>query len=108
VSATLASDYLFQVRGDRRKLKNKQAEAFHHTTYQLLFAANRAKHNIQTAVAFLATRVLAPDKDDWGKMKKVLKYLHGMQYSKLKLNVDKLSSKIHWYNGGLHQIHDDC
>jgi hypothetical protein len=46
VSATRASDYLFQVREDGRKLNNKQAEAFHHMTYQCLFAANRARHNI--------------------------------------------------------------
>jgi hypothetical protein len=34
----------------------------------------RACHVIQTGVAFLTTRVKAPDKDNWGKLKQVLQY----------------------------------
>ncbi len=40
VCATLAGDYLFKVRDDGKKLNEEQAEVFHHTVYQLLFAAN--------------------------------------------------------------------
>jgi hypothetical protein len=40
VCATPAGDYLFKVRDDGKKLNEEQAEAFHHTVYQLLFAAN--------------------------------------------------------------------
>jgi len=76
-AATPAGDYLFKVRDEGRKLNDEQVDAFHHTVYQLLFAANRARHDIQTAVSFLTTRVQAPDKDDWGKLKRVLKYLNG-------------------------------
>jgi hypothetical protein len=43
VCATPASDYLLKVRKDGRKLNEEMAEAFHHTVYQHLFAANRAK-----------------------------------------------------------------
>jgi hypothetical protein len=64
VAATPAADHLFQVREDGRKLNDKQANAFHHTVYQLLFAATRARCDIQTAVSFLTTRVLAPNKDN--------------------------------------------
>jgi hypothetical protein len=67
--ATPAGDHLFKVRDDGRKLNEEQADAFRHTVYQLLFAANRARRDIQTAVSFLATRVQAPDEDDWGKLK---------------------------------------
>ncbi len=77
VCATPASDYLFKVREDGTKLNEELAEAFHHTVYQLLFAASRARRNIQTAVSFLTTRVKDPDKDDWGKLVRVLKYLNG-------------------------------
>jgi hypothetical protein len=42
VSATPAADHLFKVREDGRKLSKEQADVFHHTVYQLLFAANRA------------------------------------------------------------------
>jgi len=62
-----ASDHLFKVREDGKKLSEELADAFHHTVFQLLFAANRAWRDIQTAVLFLTTQVKAPDKDDWGK-----------------------------------------
>jgi hypothetical protein len=40
VCATPAGDYLFKVHDDGKKLNEEQAEVFHHTVYQLLFAAN--------------------------------------------------------------------
>jgi hypothetical protein len=61
---TPASNYLFKVHEDGRKLNEEQAEAFHHTVYQLLFATNRPRHDIQTVVSFLTTQVKYPDKDD--------------------------------------------
>jgi hypothetical protein len=42
VSATPAADHLFKVRENGKKLSKEQADAFHHTVYQLLFATNRA------------------------------------------------------------------
>ncbi len=80
-----AHDKLFEVRSDRdaKKLDEEQALAFHHTVAQLLFMATRARKDIQTAVAFLTTRVKSPDEDDWGKLKRVLKYLNGTKYLKL-------------------------
>ena len=42
---------------------------------QLLFVSARARRDIQSPVAFLTTRVKGLDEDDWGKFKRVLKYL---------------------------------
>ncbi len=58
-------------------------------------------------VAFLTTRVKNPDEDDWGKLKRVLKYLNGTKYLKLKLSVDNLAM-LKWYVDGLHKVHADC
>ncbi len=100
-SATPAADYLFAVREDGRKLNEVQAAAFHHTVYQLLFAANRARRDIQTTASFLTTRVQEPDEDDWGKLlKRVLKYLNGTRHLKLTLNASSMSFVIHWYIDG--------
>ena len=107
-AATPAGDHLFKVRDDGRKLNEEQADAFHRTVYQLLFAANRARRDIQTAVSFLTTRVQAPDEDDWGKLKRVLKYLNGTRYLKLTLCAEQLKFAVHWYIDGSHQIHEDC
>jgi hypothetical protein len=55
VSATPAAYHFFKVRENGKKLSKEQADAFHHTVYQLLFEANRACRGIQTAVSFLTT-----------------------------------------------------
>ena len=107
VSATPATDKLFLVRDDDRPLPEEQAVMFHHVTAQLLFASTRVRRDIQTTVAFLTTRVKQPGEDDWGKLKRVLKYLNGTRHLHLTLTVDSLSS-IKWYVDGSHQIHDDC
>jgi hypothetical protein len=41
----------------------------------------KVQQDIQTVVAFLAIRVKNLDKDDWGKLKRVLKYLNGAKSS---------------------------
>jgi hypothetical protein len=84
------------------------ADAFHHTVYQLLFAANCVRQDIQTAVSYLTTRVQATDKDDWGKLKRILKYLNGTRHLKLMLCADQVKFVLHWYVDGSHQVHDDC
>ena len=42
----------------------------------LLFVNMRAHMNIETAAVFLSTRLKSPDEDDWGKLKRVIKYLN--------------------------------
>jgi hypothetical protein len=108
VCATPASDLLFKVQEDGRKLSKELAEVFHHTVYQLLFAANRARHDIQMAVLFLTTWVKAPDQYDWGKLVRVLKYLNSTRYMKTILSADEMKFTVHWYVDGSHQVHKDC
>jgi hypothetical protein len=102
VCATPARDYLFKVREDGKKLNEELAESFHHTVFQLLFAANRARHDIQKAASSLTMRVKAPDKDDWQKLVRVLKYLNGTRYMKLILSVDEMNFTIPWNIDGSH------
>jgi hypothetical protein len=80
VQSTLAGDRLFQVRppSEAKYLPEEQARAVHHTTAQLLFLSCICR-DIQTTVAFLTTWVKHPNKDDWGKLKRVLRYLLSMR-----------------------------
>jgi hypothetical protein len=66
----------------------------------------RARQDIQTVVAFLTTRMKNLDKDDWGKLKRVLKYLNGTKYLKLKLSVDNLAM-LKQYVDRSHNVHAD-
>eukprot|EP00804_Cyclotella_cryptica_P031175 CCRYP_011748-RA/>CCRYP_011748-RA protein AED:0.26 eAED:0.26 QI:0/0/0/1/0/0/5/0/530 len=63
--------------------------------------------DIQTAVAFLTTRVKRPDEDDWGKLKRVLKYLKGTRHMRLRLGVDDLRI-IQWWVDASYNVHEDC
>jgi hypothetical protein len=104
-----AAEHLFAVRdkSKARVLEEERALAFHHTVAQLLFMCTRAQQDIQMAVAFLTTRVKSPSKDDWGKLKRVLKYLNGTKYLKLRLSVENLGM-LKWYVNGSHNVHPDC
>ena len=48
-----------------------------------------------------------PDEDDWGKLKKVLKYLYGTRILKLTLSATDMG-KITWYVDASYAVHDDC
>ncbi len=48
-----------------------------------------------------------PDEDDWGKLKRVLKYLNGTKYLRLTLSVNNLGV-LKWYVDGSHNVHWDC
>ena len=108
VQSTPAGDRLFQVRphDEAKFLPEAQARAFHHTTAQLLFLS-RVRRDIQTTVAFLTTRVKKPDEDDWGKLKRVLRYLRCTRFLKLTLFAESLTNIV-WYVDASHQLHDDC
>ena len=73
-------DHLYAIREeiDQNKLDEKQATAFHHVVTQLLFAFPRAQKDIQTTVYFRTIRVQIPYENDWGILKRVLKYVRGI------------------------------
>ena len=74
---------------------------------QLIFLSYRCRRDCQTAVAFLTTHVRVPDEDDWGKLKRVLKYLKGTHRLVLTLEADDLAIIKLWVDAYF-QAHDDC
>jgi hypothetical protein len=104
-----ATTNLYDFRPDKERtvLNEEQAWAFHHAVAQLLFATARARKDIQHTVAFLTTRVKSPDKDDWTKLKRLLKYTRGMIYMPLILRADKLNI-VKWWVDASYAAHGDC
>ncbi len=92
--ATPAANHLFTVQGKKEAkfLPKEQAQAFHHTVPQLLFLCKRTRRDIQTAVSFLTTHIKRPNEDDWGKLKRTIRYLCGMRHMKLNLSADNLTT----------------
>ena len=95
---TPAHERLFEIRDEKEAeyLSDKQAQEFHHVTAQLLFLCNCARRDVQTNVTFFTTRVKKPNRDDWGKLRKVLAYLKHTKYMKLTITVDDLYI-IRWW-----------
>ena len=72
---TLAKSNLFTVDHDSPLLNAKEADAFHRRIARLIFAAKRARPDIQVAVAYLCTMVKAPDQSDYAKLTRVIRYI---------------------------------
>ena len=75
VSCTPAADHIFKIQDDQPKLNEQKAQTFHTFTAKALFATKRARPDIHTSVAFLTTRVICPDEDDWNKLLRMMRYL---------------------------------
>ena len=70
-----APDDLFIVDEDAEKSSEEGQMAFHHLVAKTLYISKRARPDISTAIAFLTTRVKAPDVDDWRKLSHLMEYL---------------------------------
>jgi hypothetical protein len=70
-----AGDYLFKIVEDIELLDEATSEFFHAAVAKLLFLCKRGRPDIQTAIAFLCTRVQHPTKHDHNKLARVIKYL---------------------------------
>jgi hypothetical protein len=89
-------------------LDESRARAFHHAVAQALFVTTRYRHDIRTAIAFLCTRVKHPDEDDWGKLKRLLKYIRGTLYLVLTIQASNLKlGFIQWYVDAAFAVHED-
>eukprot|EP00804_Cyclotella_cryptica_P004278 CCRYP_013488-RB/>CCRYP_013488-RB protein AED:0.37 eAED:0.20 QI:0/-1/0/1/-1/0/1/0/257 len=108
-----ASGHLFEVwdpeetKRLKKYLPEELEQHFHHTVVQRLYVEMRVRRDIQTAVAFLTTRVKRPDEDDWGKLKRVLKYLKGTKHMSLTLSLEDMSV-IRWWVDVSYNAHHDC
>jgi hypothetical protein len=105
-AATPATSFLFKTR-EVALLDEEKAENFHSVAASLLFVSRRCRLDIQTAVAFLCTRVSGPDVDDWAKLKRVLQHLRGTLDLFLTLGADDITKMKSWVDVS-HGIHDDC
>ena len=109
-SATPAASHLFKIRDDddtNQLLKPELSEEFHHLVAKTLFLSKRARPDLQTAVAFLTTRVKSPNNNDQKKLSKLMKYLQDTRrYLPLILEDDD-SSVLKWYIDGSFAIHND-
>jgi hypothetical protein len=103
---TPASDNMFDVDEESPTLNEKESDFFHRTTARLLFAAKRARPDLQVAVAYLCTRVKAPTQSDYRKLTRVIKYLRLTIFIPLVLGWDG-TGQLLWSVDASFAIHKD-
>jgi Reverse transcriptase (RNA-dependent DNA polymerase) len=103
---TPAASHLFDVNEDAEKLSAELGDFFHHNVAKLLFLCKRARPDIQTAVAFLCTRVKAPDVDDYKKLGRVMMYLRGTSKMPLTLEANGCNV-VKWWVDASFAVHPD-
>jgi hypothetical protein len=104
-AATPAANHIFTI-NDPILLDEDTSDMFHHHTAKLLFLSKRARPDIQMTVAFLTTRVQAPDEDDYKKLTRCMKYLRGLLNLPLTMEANNLSV-VKWWVDALYRVHPD-
>ena len=103
---TPATANLFKINENGTKLSTKDADAFHRNVARLLFLSKRARPDIQTAVAFLCTRVQSPDVDDNNKLGRVMRYLRETIFLPLVIGWDG-TGNFYWSVDASFAVHND-
>jgi len=101
---TPAAIYLFNTNDGANKLPEDKAQLFHHIVAKLLYLCRRTQQDIQTAVAFLCTRVKNPDEDDCKKLARVIQYLRAT--NDMTLTIEPSNSPKWWVDSS-YAIHPD-
>ena len=66
----------------------------------------RSRPDLETAVSFLCTRVQCPNKEYWGKLRRVLNYLKAKKYED-RIMVSNNSLQIYTWIDASHAVHED-
>jgi hypothetical protein len=106
VAPTPAANHLFTVDEDQEKVDENKAQFFHTYVAKALFLCKRSRPDIQTAVAFLCTRVKSCDKDDYKKLTRMLQFLRGSQDDFLTLSATSLHNGRWWIDAS-YAVHLD-
>ena len=106
VATTPANKNLFNVNPQSPRLDKAKSDRFHSVVAKLLYISKRGRLDIQLAIAFLCTRVSCCTDEDWTKLKRVLRYLHGTLHEFLVLGADCLTRLRTWVDAAYGVHHD--
>ena len=102
--SSAAPENLFVVDKDCKKLDLVKAKVFHNIVAKALYIMKRAWPDISVAIAFLMTRVRAPDQQDWDKLSHLMYYLHGTKDLPLILGADS-TGIVKWFVDASFAVH---
>jgi hypothetical protein len=105
-AVTPAGPHLFKVNGGAERLDAVTSDIFHSITAKILFLCKRGRPDVQVPIAFLCTRVQAPDVDDYKKLRRVVNYLRETKKLYLTLEAENLQM-IKWWVDASFAVHHD-
>jgi hypothetical protein len=92
------------VNEDSTKLSEAVSADFHTIVAMTLYVTKRARPDTCLAIAFLTTRVRAPDTNDWEKLCHLMEYQRGDHDQPLVLGADN-NGLLMWYVDALFAVH---
>jgi len=104
LATTPASNHLFNTDPGCTKLGVEKGHLFHHLVQKLLYLCKHTRQDIQTAVAFLCTRVRDPDTDDYKKLTKVMQYIRNTRSITLTIEPTDVPK---WWVDSSYAVHPD-
>ena len=110
-ASTPARKGLFTIKKNSPMLSKEKKDKFHSIVAKLLYLSQRARIDIQTAIAFLCTRVAKCTVDDWAKLKQVLQYLYATKELEYIVGADNVPHLKTWVDAsfaGHAQPHRRC
>ena len=102
---TPAAQHLYKVNEiNPEPVDADKAEIFHSLTMQLMYLGQRGRPDVLTAVSFLSGRVQAPDRDDYKKLARAIRYLRATQDLVLRLSTGR-DGMIRWWIDASFGVH---
>ena len=107
ISTTPAAAHLFKTNvKDPKLLDDERKKIFVHLVMQGLYLSQRGWPDIRTAIAFLCSRLNNPDEDDYKKLIRLVRYLHGTKELILTLRANN-DGIVRWWIDASYAVHDD-
>ena len=104
--STPANKKPFEIDDEAETLIGNKSRIFHSTVAKLLYLCKRGKPDIETAVAFLYTRVSKSDVHDWKKLLRVLGFLKVTINDARYIAIDNIKHLFSWADASYAVHHD--
>ena len=106
-AATPAAAHLFKINTENPKpLDKERKDLFVHLVMQGPYLSQRGRPDIRTAISFLCSRLKCPDKDDYKKLTRLIRYLLHTLHMCLILGKDD-TDIVHWWIDAPYAVHPD-
>ena len=103
---TPARTDLFTVKRHSNPLPKDQADTFRSIVMKIMYLGQRCRLDLQTALAFLCTRVDKPTEEDWEKLRRLISYMNNTKDLYLTIGAENLDELLSFTDVSF-AVHED-